>query len=247
MAIYYNMCNTDPDPEPPLSVMKAETMSGEQVKRAREHLGLTQQQAARRWKLSQPYLSLVEHNGRRVPARLAILLARDEPQMATGLPLDVLTSDDLPRLLGSLGYPGFAYLADPHVLANPAAVLLAGLQQKHVPARVTEALPWLLVTFVDLDWDWLLDQAKRSNVQNRLGYLVTLAHEVAQKRGESAVVTRLLDAEHQLEEARLAKEDTLGRALTDAERRHLRERRPQAAAHWNLLTGLRAKDLRYGF
>jgi transcriptional regulator with XRE-family HTH domain len=221
-------------------------MSGDQVKTARERSGLTQQQAAQRWKLSQPYLSLVEHNKRCVPARLARLLARDEPQMATGLPLEALRSDDLPLLLGSLGYPGFAYLADPNVLANPAVVLLAGLRQKHVPARVTEALPWLLVTFGDLDWDWLLDQVKRWNVQNRLGYLVTLAQEVAQKRDDAAGVTRLLEAEHKLEEARLAKEDTLGRVLTEAERRYLRDHRPQAAAHWNLLTGLRMEDLRYG-
>jgi transcriptional regulator with XRE-family HTH domain len=221
-------------------------MSGEQVKKARERLGLTQHQAARRWKLSQPYLSLVEHNGRRVPPRLAILLARDEPRMATGLPFEVPVSEDLPRLLGSLGYPGFAYLADPNFVANPAAVLLGGLRQEHVPARVAEAFPWLLVTFADLDWDWLVDQAKRSNVQNRLGYLVSLAHEVAQKRGDSTVSARLVEAEHKLDEARLAKEDTLGRLLTEAERRYLRDHRPQTAAHWNLLTSLRTEDLRYG-
>lgn len=222
-------------------------MSGGQVKKARERLGWTQRQAARHWKVSQPYLSLVEHDHRRVPAHLARLLARKEPQMATGLPLNgPPASDDLPRLLGTLGYPGFAYLADPKVVANPAAVLLAGLQQTHVPARVTEALPWLLVTFADLDWQWLLDQAKLSNLQNRLGYLVGLARDVAQDRGDSAAVTRLLEVERRLEDARLAKEDTLGRTLTEAERRYLREHRTQAAVHWNLLTGLRAVDLHYG-
>lgn len=221
-------------------------MSGDQVKATRNRLGLTQQQAARRWNMSQPYLCLVEHSKRRVPSGLAHVLARDEPQMATGLPLEVPTSDDLPRLLGSLGYPGFAYLADSNTVANPAGVLLAGLRQKHVPARVTEALPWLLVTFSDLDCDWLLDEAKRANVQNRLGYLVGLAKEVAQKRGDSAVFARLLEAESKLDEARLAKEDSLGRVLTETERRYLRDHRPKAAAHWNLLTSLRREDLRYG-
>lgn len=33
--------------------------------------------------------------------------------------------------------------------------------------------------------------------------------------------------------------------LTDVEKRHLRTHRPEAAAHWNLLTRLRAEDLRY--
>lgn len=221
-------------------------MSGVQVRTVRERLGWTQQQAARHWSMSQPYLSLVEHDKRRVPAQLGRLLARDNPQLATGLPLEAPTGDNLPTLLGSLGYPGFAYVADSNTIANPAALVLAGLRQAQVPARVTEALPWVLVTFSDLDWDWLLDQAKRSNVQNRLGYLVALAKEVAQKRGASAALARLLDAERRLEEARLAKEDTLGRALTETERRYLRNHRPETAAHWNVLTSLRAEDLRYG-
>jgi hypothetical protein len=115
-----------------------------------------------------------------------------------------------------------------------------------VPARVTEALPWLLVTFVDLDWNWLLDQAKLANAQNRLGYLVGLARQLAEQRGESTTVARLAAVEEELEEARLAKEDTLGRQLTTVERRHLREHRPPAAVHWNLLTSLRIEDLRHG-
>lgn len=195
--------------------------------------------------MSQTYLSMVERGGRRVPVRLARRLVRNEPQLATGLSLDSASvkAEDLPRLLGGLGYPGFSYLADPNVVANPAAILLAGLQ--HVPARVTEALPWVLVTFADLDWDWLLDQAKRSSLQNRLGYLVSLASELAQARIDRAVATRLRTVESRLEEARLAKEDTLGRTVTEVERRHLRAHRPAAAAHWNLLTSLRAQDLRY--
>ena len=152
---------------------------------------------------------------------------------------------DLPRLLGSLGYAGFAYLAEARAVMNPAAVVLAALRTPAVPARVTEALPWVLVTFAHLDWDWLVDQAKLANLQNRLGYLVTLAREVAEQRGESAAVQTLADVGRRLEEARLVKEDTLGRELTSVERHHLREHRPAAAAHWNLLTKLRSEDLRY--
>lgn len=217
-------------------------MLGAQVRVAREHLGLTQQQAAQRWKMSQAYLSLVENDERRVPDRLARLMARSESSMATGLPLKLLDRgpDDLPRLLGGLGYPGFAYLANSRDVENPAAVVLAGLQAHIVPARVTEALPWVLVTFVDLQWDWLVDQAKLANVQNRLGYLVTLGRDVAEKRGNSAAAKTLAGVEPKLQDARLAKEDTLGRELTEVERRYLREHRPPAAVHWNLLTSLRA-------
>src|SRR5262249_28141032 len=135
-------------------------MFGQQFKAARKALGMTQQQAARRWHVSQPYLSLVENNRRRVPVRLARLLALHEPSVATALPLQVPMDADLPRLLGSLGYAGFAYLADSSGVNNPAAVLLAALRQQQVPARVIEALPWLLTRFVDVDWDWLVDEAK---------------------------------------------------------------------------------------
>lgn len=223
-------------------------MSGTQVRAVRERLGLTQQRAARRWKLSQAYVSLVERGKRPVPERLARLLARAEPHLATGLPLRAATgaADELPQRLGALGYPGFAYLGDSRRVANPAAVVLATLKMPAVPARVTEALPWLLVTYVDLDWNWLLDQAKLANVQNRLGYLVGLARQLAEQRGESTAVERLADVEEKLEEARLAKEDTLGRQLTAVERSHLREHRPPAAVHWNLLTSLRVEDLRHG-
>jgi len=220
-------------------------MFGEQLKAMRETLGMTQQQAARRWRVSQPYLSLVENNRRRVPARLARLLARVEPSVATALPLDVPMDADLPRLLGTLGYAGFAYLADPHEVTNPAGVLVAALRHSNVPARVTEALPWLLTRFADLDWDWLVNEAKRWNVQNRLGYLVSLAMDVARRRVDLAALSRLERVEQQLEDARLAKEDTLGRTLTESERRYLREHRPPVAVHWNLLTSLRADDLRY--
>ena len=223
-------------------------MTGTHVKAARERLGLTQQQAARRWRLSQTYVSLVEQGKRPVPDRLARRLARAEPAMATGLRPDAspASSEDLPRLLGALQYPGFAYLGAPRDVANPAAVMLLALRARVVPARVTEALPWLLVTYADLTWDWLLDQAKLANVQNRLGYLVDLAKQVAEQRGQPEVVARLTEVEETLEDARLAKEDTLGRDLTEVERHHLRKHRTPAAAHWNLLTSLRVEDLRYG-
>src|SRR5262245_15490908 len=102
-------------------------VSGVQVRQTRERLGLTQQQAARRWRVSQAYLSLMEGGRRRVPERLARQLVRSQPDLATALTLDLpdRALDDLPKLLGSLGYPGFAYLAGPRTTANPAAVVLA--------------------------------------------------------------------------------------------------------------------------
>lgn len=222
-------------------------MSGTEVRTARRALGLTQQQAARRWKVSQTYLSLMEHDKRRVPARLARVLVRREPRLATALPVESATGlDDLPELLGALGYPRFAYLAERRNVMNPATVVLAALEAPEVPARVVEALPWVLATFPNLDWDWLVDRARLANVQNRLGYLVMLASQVAESRASATAAFKLADVQRRLEEARLVKEDTLGRELTDVEKRHLRQHRPAAAAHWNVLTNLRAEDLRYG-
>jgi hypothetical protein len=102
-----------------------------------------------------------------------------------------------------------------------------------------------MVSFPDLDWDWLLDSVKRGNLQNRLGYLVSVASDYARTRGDLAVSERLQAVAVRLEEARLAKEDTLAASVTEAERRHYRAHRPAAAAHWNLLTGFGAHQLRY--
>jgi transcriptional regulator with XRE-family HTH domain len=220
-------------------------MSGAAVKAARKRLGLTQQQAAARWKVSQPYLSLVENDKRRVPDHVAKQLARELPDLSTGLPLEVdVATQALPQVLGDLEYPGFAYLAATRKSRrNPATVLLAALRQE-VPARVTVALPWLVRRFPEMNWDWLLDEVKRANLQNRLGYVVSLAREVAAERGELGVAERLRVVEERLEEARLAKEDTLGRSLTDSERQFLRKNRPTRATHWNVLTNLQTRDLR---
>jgi len=166
----------------------------------------------------------------------------------TGLPLSVTNaaSRDWPRLVGSLGYPGFEHLAERRVPSNPAAVVLAILKKSSVPARVTEALPWILLRYADLNWTWLVDNAKLANVQNRLGFLVSLTEELAEARNDRSVVEALKAARVELEAARLAKEDTLGRALTEAERQHFREHRSGNAAHWNVLTSLHADELRYG-
>jgi hypothetical protein len=222
-------------------------MSGTEMRTARRDLGLTQQQAARRWKVSQAYLSLMEHDKRRVPERLARVLVRREPRLATALPVESAAGlDDLPKLLGALGYPRFAYLAERRNVMNPATVVLAALEAPEVPARVVEALPWVLATFPNLDWNWLVDRARLANVQNRLGYLVMLASQVAASRASATAVVKLANVQRRLEEARLVREDTLGRDLTEVEKRHLRQHRPAAAAHWNVLTNLHAEDLRYG-
>jgi len=222
-------------------------MSGRDLRTARRALGQSQVAAARRWHVSQAYLSLMERGQRPVPERLARLVVRTEPRLATGLTLVAprQTSSNLEQLLGSLGYPGFEYLGHPRTVENPAAVVLAALRASAVPARVTEALPWVLLAYPHLDWDWLLDQVRLLNRQNRLGFLVTMAKQLAERRGDQATRAVLERVEQRLEDARLVKEDTLGRSLTEVERGHLRASRPVAATHWNVLTTLQVDHLRY--
>jgi hypothetical protein len=100
-----------------------------------------------------------------------------------------------------------------------------------------EALPWLLVSYPKLDWEWLLREAKVHDLQNRLGFVVTIAREVAEKQGRSDAVHVLRHWEDVLENSRLEREDAFARhTLAEAERTWLRRNRSPEAARWNLLT-----------
>ena len=168
----------------------------------------------------------------------------------TALPLesegiDSWHSSSLAAALAGLGYPGFRQLRGAH-RKNPAVVLLAAIAASEVEVRVIEALPWLAVEHTDLDWEWLMREAKFRDAQNRLGFVVTLARQVAEKRGDGLTTNRLREIEEVLDRARLVREDTLCQAsLSHAERRWLRRTRPVAARHWNLLTDLNAQLLPY--
>ena len=82
-------------------------------------------------------------------------------------------------------------------------MLVRTLSAKNVEARLVEALPWLLVSYPHLDWSWLVSAAKQNDVQNRLGFVVTVARELAEKRGRSDVVETLRFWEGVLENSRL--------------------------------------------
>jgi hypothetical protein len=104
-----------------------------------------------------------------------------------------------------------------------------------------------LSTYTDLNWVWLRDRAKLHNAQNRLGYLVHLAEQTVHALPEHRHAVEVLSGwESELEEARLAHEGTLCRdSMPERERTWLRTNRPEAAAHWSLLTSLRAEQLPY--
>ncbi len=223
-------------------------MTNQELREARQQLTWTQKQASAKLGVSQPYLSLMESGLRPVPEDLVKRLARHTRVPATSLPLRNEPAFDpqaFAASLGALGYPGFSYLSKSGRRENPAALLLGALQQDQLEPRLTEALPWLLLHYPKLDWNWLVEHAKRQNLQNRLGFLVSLARELAEKQGASESTSTLTRWERTLEDARLAKTDVLSRRLTSAEQRYFHANRSATAMHWNLLTGLTADTLPY--
>ncbi len=225
-------------------------LTPDRLRLARERAGFTQQQAAKRLGVSQAYLALMETGRRRVtePVGLKIVgLYRLGPAF---LPLlvDVLEFWDsayLAKALANLGYPGFRHLlGGPR--DNPTVVLLAALSRPDLEVRVVEGLPWIVLEYCDLDWDWLIPESKVRDVQNRLGFIVTLGRRIAAKRGGGAAQSKLREVEERLDQARLAREDSLCQgSLSEAERSWLRRARPADARHWNLLTDLDAEHLPY--
>ncbi len=147
--------------------------------------------------------------------------------------------------LATLGYPGFAWRRRRQGL-NPAELLLRALKTADLDARVVEALVWVALTYANLDWEWLVRQAKLDDLQNRLGFLVTLARQLADQRGNAEVSARLARVEQALECSRLQREDAFRLSMTEAERTWLRQHRSPEATHWHVLTTLNASELTHG-
>jgi len=224
-------------------------MNGTWLREQRERKGWTQEQAAARLGVSQTYLSLLENGRRPVSQRLARKLERKFAVPPTVLPVAAQNvpegADSLVQALAALGYPGFTHFK-PGRPVNPAQLLFVALGMHDLEPRLSEALPWVVWRYPDLDWDWLVPEAKLHDLQNRLGFVVELARQVAERKAHGATAEALSAVERRLEPSRLAREDTLCReSMTQAERRCLRERRPPQAQHWNLLTGLVPEHLSY--
>jgi transcriptional regulator with XRE-family HTH domain len=220
-------------------------VTGDELKNARKGSSWTQVQAAARLGVTQAYLSMVERGERAVSSELASRAVEVFEVPATALPLSeyrprVHDAGFFQTILGSLGYPGFAYLRG-SVRLNPVELLMDALDSDDLDSRVTEALAWLPLAYPHLNWDWLTANAKLRNRQNRLAYV---ARQAAEKAGSSRLEAELAARVAKLEPSRLAREDTLCReSMTQAERAWLREHRPKSAEHWNLLTDLSVEQL----
>lgn len=218
-------------------------MTGKELKLARQSAGWTQIQAAKKLGVSQAYVSMLERERRPVaPARVARVLKHYRlPPLA--LPFHGHTAwadlDDqsLAEQLAGLGHPGFAYMRAQPVW-NPAELLLAALDRPQLERRTAEALPWLALKYYEMDWEWAVREAKLRDGQNRLGFVVTLARELAELKSDAAA-GRLLEVEESLRRSRLAREDTFANeGMTQAERRWLREHASAGAQKWGLLSDM---------
>jgi hypothetical protein len=189
-----------------------------------------------------------------VPPRLTRRLAPLLDLPPTALPVttssasvDQPTNEWVEKQLARLGYPGYAYRKRPGSLSHPAEVLLSGLALDDLEPRLVEALPWLLLHYEGLEVDRLVANAKARNLQNRLGFVVALARQVAErKKGFERRLPELRLLEEALEPCRLAREETFGQGESSERLRGwLRRARTGSARHWNLLTDLRVEHLSY--
>jgi transcriptional regulator with XRE-family HTH domain len=211
--------------------------------------------AAAEFGVSQSYLSMLEKAERPLPLELARRMVRVYKLSPVRLPPSgerwhpkPLDPAQLAADLAGLGYPGLAYLRKRRPSKNPSEVLPSALAQRDLEARLFEALPWLVLQYWDMEKEWLVEQAKLHDLQNRLGFVVTLARK-AGRRALPANPPRdaaLAELESALKRSLLAREEPLGKpAPTDAEQRWLRQHRPKDARAWHLLTNWRPEALRY--
>ena len=229
-------------------------MTGTDLRNARLRAGWTQVRLAARLGVTQAYLSLMEGGKRRVPDRVKRLVTSLFALPPTYLPLSAPRTLDpetidvkLEQGLARLGYPGLAYRRRPGECRNPGELLLMWLSVDDLDPRLAEALPWLLLQFEGLNCEDLVARAKSLDLQNRLGFTVSLAHRVAESnpeyRNREGELQRL---EQAIERSRLVREDTYGRRkLSDRMREWLRKNRSLDAEHWNLLTDLKLEHLPY--
>jgi hypothetical protein len=98
-----------------------------------------------------------------------------------------------------------------------------------------------------LNWEWAVREAKVNNVTNRLGFVVALARELAERKHDSTAAETLRRVESQLEPAVLRKKETLCHEhMTKVERRWLEDRSSSEACKWNVLSDLSMEQLVHG-
>jgi transcriptional regulator with XRE-family HTH domain len=229
-------------------------MKPHDLKAARLRKGWVQVQVAEYLGVTQAYVNMLENGRRRLTPALIRRVTALYGLSPETLPLSEefvparTDNQHLAESLAKLGYPGFAYMRPRVQQKNPAEVLLTALAQEKLEARVAEALPWIAMKYAHSGSKWLVGQGRKLNLQNRLGFVVSLALEVAERTADhdQGRMQSLRELRSVLDDSRLAREDAFFRPpKTDGERQWLAQNRSREAAHWNLLTDLRPEHLQY--
>lgn len=227
-------------------------MKGLQLKKVRINNRLTQSEMAKKLGVSQSYFSLLEGGERPLSDKLAKKVVNLFHLPPTALPMKTAlkslrpaTNGKFVKDLAALGYPGYSHVK-PSALKNPVQVVITALCADNLEGRLVEALPWVLLKFSDMQWKELVEIAKLKDRQNRLGFLTSLARQLAEKSGDPRNTEKFKRREALLERSRLAKEDTLCRAqMTNAEKRWVLSTRSEDAARWNILSNLSVDYINY--
>ena len=230
-------------------------MDARPFRKARNQAGLSQQKAAAELGVSQSYLSMLEKSQRPLSRELARRMVRVYKLSPAILPPSQVSwqpkmadVEQLATDLAGLGYPGFAYLRTRRTHRNPSELLLSALAQDQLEARLFEALPWLVLKYWEIDPEWLVQQAKLHELQNRLGFVVALARKAGQRSAlsDSRRNAALEHLEARLRGSLLAREELLaGAQVSESERRWLKKHRSKEARDWNVLSNWRPEALRY--
>src|SRR5215813_1740011 len=189
-------------------------MNRSPLKAARVNRGWSQEEAADHLGVTQAYLSMMER-GLRSSAPVAQKLMKVYGLPPTILPVEEVrnevSAERLAHELARLGYPGYAHLHKRGRATNPASFLLTALGQQDLEARTAEALPWVVLRYPDMDMHFLVREARARNLQNRLGFVVTLARRTADRND-------LQPLEQALADSKLAKVDSFCKVLNETER-----------------------------
>jgi transcriptional regulator with XRE-family HTH domain len=222
------------------------------LRTARKRKGLTQEKAALSLGVTQAYLSMLENNRRPVPANQLSRVVEVYGLSYAALPLrgqeswHQLQNRTIASQLAALGYPGFSYMNTNRPQWNPAELLVAALTKNELESRVIEGLTWLVYAFTNMNWDWVTREAKANDVTNRLGFVVTLARNLAERKANCSVAETMRTVEKRLRPSTLVREETLCHdQMTQAERKWLEERRSLEARQWHVLSDLTPEHLQH--
>ena len=152
-------------------------MTGPELRDARKRQEWTQVDFAGKLGVSQGYVSLLESDRRDVPQHLLpkLVALLGLPASSSPSALGRIRSQAIARLAHSAPWDTPALPISPRSAVSTPELLVRTLRRKQVEARLVEALPWVLLRFPNVDWPWLVHHAKQHDLQNRLGFVVTIA------------------------------------------------------------------------